>query len=342
MSEILVEITRGPIAESVQRGHVAVCNAKGELIAWAGDPDTVTYMRSAAKPIQALNIFLSGAQERYQFEQKELSIACASHYGEEFHQKTILGMLEKLGLDLSDLLCGHTYSISEEVKNRQLREHFKLDNYNSDCSGKHCGFLAACLVKGYSIKGYNSPDHPLQKDILQVMSEVCEVPAEEIPIGVDGCSVPVHALPVKNMAIGFAREANPEYLPEKYREGAGKLYDAMNAHPEMVAGTHGFCTELMEKTHGKLFGKLGAEGVYCIGIRDKNLGIAVKMEDGIFRGMYPTVISVLDQLGLLTGEEKESLKEWARPRVRNVPGTVVGEIRPVFTLHYAKNNERGE
>ncbi len=257
-------------------GIVAVCNAKGELVAWAGEPDTVTYMRSAAKPIQALNIFLSGAQERYQFDQKELSIACASHYGEEFHQKTILGMLEKLGLDLSDLLCGNTYSISEEVKNKQLREHFKLDNYNSDCSGKHCGFLAACLVRGYSIKGYNSPDHPLQKDILQVMSEVCQVPAEEIPIGVDGCSVPVHALPVKNMAIGFAREANPEYLPEKYREGAGKLYDAMNAHPEMVAGTHGFCTELMEKTHGKLFGKLGAEGVYCIGIRDKNLGIAVK------------------------------------------------------------------
>ncbi len=336
MCEVLVEITRGPIVESVQRGHIAVCNAQGDLIAYAGNPDTVTYMRSAAKPIQALNIFLSEAQDRYHFDQKELSICCASHYGEDFHKKTIMGMLEKMGMKLSNLLCGNTYSINDEVKIKQIWDHLELDNYNSDCSGKHCGFLAVCLTKGYPVEGYNSPEHPMQKEVLQIMAEVCGVPAEDIPIGIDGCSVPVHAIPVKNMAIGFARETNPEYLPEKYREGAKQLFDAMNAHPEMVAGTHGFCTELIEKTHGKLIGKLGAEGVYCIGIRDKNIGIAVKMEDGIFRGLYPVVISVLDQLGLLTEEEKESLKKWAKPEILNIPGTVVGEIRPVFKLHYVK------
>ena len=176
----------------------------------------------------------------------------------------------------------------------------------------------------------------MQEEVLHIFSEVCGVPEDQIPIGIDGCSVPVHAIPIKNMAMGFARESNPEYLPEIYQKGARELFAAMNAHPEMVAGTNGFCTELIQNTHGKLIGKLGAEAVYCVEIKDRNIGIAIKMEDGIYRGLWPTVMAVLEQLDVLTEEEKESLKSWAHPEVHNIPGTVVGEIRPTFKLHFVK------
>ena len=335
MAQVLTEVTRGNIVESRHYGHVAVCNSRGELIACAGDPGMVTYIRSAAKPMQALNVFTSGAYERFRFNTKELAIMCASHYGEDMHRDVILGILKKLDLPLDALLCGSPLSIQAELCETQLRENRELKPYNSDCSGKHCGFLAACLAKGYPIENYNQPDHPLQKDVLKIISDVTDVPEEDIAIGVDGCGVPVHGVPVRNMAMAYARLTTPENLPERCRFGARTLFDAMNGAPEMVAGTNGFCTELIRHTHGKLIGKLGAEAVYCIGFKDRDLGIAVKIDDGDYhRPLYPAVMSVLKQLDLLTAEETQALAQFAHPPVMNNLGRQVGEVRPAFALTF--------
>ncbi len=335
MAELLVEVTRGPVVESRHYGDVAVCNGSGDLIAYAGDVSFVTYFRSACKPIQALNRFISGASQKWSFTDKEYSIMCASHYGEPMHQEVILGMLRKIGCTLDDLKCGSPYSIRPAYYEEQLRKNVELRPYNSDCSGKHCGFLADCIAKGYPIKNYNSPEHPLQKDILHILSEVSGVPVSDIVIGTDGCGVPVHGMSVRNMAKTYARFSTPVYLPEKYREGAVILAEAMNNEPDMLAGPGGFCTEFLRATKGRFVGKLGAEAVYCIGVRNMDMGIAVKIEDGNnARALYPVVMSVLDQLKLLSEEESAKLSQFAHADVFNHNKIKVGEVRPAFKLHF--------
>ncbi len=335
MPALLAEVTRGPIVESRHYGHVAVCDSDGRLIAYAGEPETVSYMRSAAKPIQTLNVFMSGAYERFGFTDEEIAIMCGSHFGEESHKRVVLGLLDKIGLSLDDMLCGCPLSIKPALCEAQLRENRTLYPYNSDCSGKHCGFLASCLAKGYPIQAYNRPEHWMQKDVLRIFSEITRVPEDQIPIGIDGCTVPVHAIPVRNMAMAYARMTTPEHLPEKYREPAKIICRAMNAYPEMIGGNGGFCTEFRKATPYRFIGKCGAEANYCVGVIGKNMGIAVKIDDGnMQRPLYPVVMSVLDQLGLLSEEEKTALTAFITPPVLNDIGEPIGVTRPAFKLTY--------
>ena len=372
MVELLAEVTRTGIVESRHYGHVAVCNSKGEILAHSGDPEMVTFIRSACKPVQALNLFVSGAADKFDFTDKELAIMCSSHYGEPIHQEVVLGLLDKIGCTLDDLETGCPYSIRPAYYEKQLRENIVMKPYNSDCSGKHCGFLAGCIAAGYPTKGYSEPDHPLQKDVLKIVSEVFGVEEQKIGIGTDGCGVPVHAMPLKNMAMAYARFTSPERrisedmkvidgdalmpdmkisdeggmssdvnlsdaggLPEKYRDGAKKLFNAINAEPDMIAGPGGFCTELVRACGGRLIGKIGAEAVYCVGFKDRDLGIAVKIDDGnMLRVIPPVVISVLDQLDLLSETEKHALKDFASIKVINDHGNVVGEVKPVVDLKF--------
>lgn len=333
MSEFLVDVIRGNLVESRHRGDAVVVNSAGKVLAYVGDPYHVSYLRSSAKPIQALNVVLSGAAEKFSFSDKEIAIMCASHYGEDFHRKTIMGMLDKFGLDLDSLLCGSPISIDFEYAMKLAAAGHKFDQANSDCSGKHCGFIAACLTKGYHIENYDHPDHPLQKDVTEVISKMCEIPVEKIVIGEDGCGVPVHGMPLFNMALGFAKLANPENLSPEYKKACERIFRAMNAAPEMLAGTNGFCSELVRHTHGKLIAKLGAEAVYCVGIKGTDMGIAVKIEDGEYhRALNPAVMSILIQLGALSNEEITALSQFISPKNINHHNHVVGEIKPVFDL----------
>ncbi len=333
MSEVLVHVLRGPIMESCHRGDVVVVNTKGQILASIGDPHKVTYIRSAGKPLQTLNVFLSGADSRFGFSDEEIAIMCASHYGEDFHRDNIIRILEKLELPLEALQCGSTLSIKPEYAREQLISHVELKPFNNDCSGKHSGMLAACLVNGYSISDYTQEDHPVQKDILAAVSEICELVPEDVYIGIDGCSVPVHGFPLYNMALGYARLANPDDREPKVKDACNRIFQAMNNSPEMVAGTNGFCSELIKHTHGKLVGKLGAEGVYCIGIKGLNIGLAIKIEDGNYsRALNPAVMRCLEDLNILTEEEIEALNQFREPEYTNGVGMTVGKVSPVFHL----------
>ncbi|MHC1721477.1 MAG: asparaginase [Clostridiaceae bacterium] len=337
MPELLINVTRGPIVESIHRGDIAVVDRKGNLLYSKGDPYKVTYLRSALKPIQALNVFLSGADKKFHFSDEEISLMCASHYGEDFHRRTVDSILSKLGLDLGNLLCGSNYSLMPEYMREQIASHVKLTPANTDCSGKHSGMLAACITKGYSIDGYNSPEHPVQKDIKREIADICEFDEEKIIIGIDGCSVPVHAMPLYNAALGFAKLAQPEDLDEEVKNACERIFTAMNNAPEMVAGTGGFCTELIKNTHGKLIGKIGAEGVYCIGLKQEGIGIAVKIEDGNFnRAVAPAVMRCLDDLGILDSSESDALMPFRKSNIYNNVRDIIGEIRADFHLEERK------
>lgn len=332
MSEILVNVTRGPLVESIHRGDIAVVDSKGKLLYSTGDPYKVTYMRSAAKPIQTLNVIISGAADKFNLNDKELAIMCASHYGEDFHRKVIEGIMKKIGLPICNLLCGATLSLSTEYTKELLWNHAKLNPTNTDCSGKHAGMLAVSLLKGYSVNDYNLETHPVQKELKKMTSEICEIEEEKISIGTDGCTVPVYGIPLYNMALGFAKIANPDGLSDKYKIACRRIFKAMNDWPEMIAGTDGFCTELIKNSHGKLIGKLGAEGVYCIGVKGMDLGIALKIEDGSYRAVWPAVMKCLEELKILEDSELNALDRFRKGKNLNNIKVQVGEVKSVFNL----------
>jgi L-asparaginase II len=339
MSVPLVEITRGLLTESRHRGDIAVVDGRGRLLARAGDPDVITYFRSAAKPIQALEVILSGAADRYGLDDRELAVICSSHYGEDAHRQAVQSILDKIGLDTSALRCGSPPSIKTEYALEAARRGLASGPLFSDCSGKHAGMLAVCRHLGYDILGYESPEHPLQRKLLKLVSQLCGIEEERIAIGIDGCSVPVFALPLKNMALGYARLARPETLAKEFYTAAERITRAMASHPQMISGTPGplpgtwgFCSELIRHGRSNIIAKLGAEGVYCVGVKDRGLGLALKIEDGNTRAIHPVVLKILEDLKILDADQSEALDAFRHKKNYNDHGQVIGEYLTVFEL----------
>ncbi|MDI6601664.1 MAG: asparaginase [Thermoanaerobacteraceae bacterium] len=332
MSENLVLVYRGELVENIHRGDIAVVDCKGRVIASAGNIGKKSYMRSAAKPIQAVNVVLSGAIEEYGITDKELAIICASHRGDEEHVDTINSILKKLGLDKTYLECGVLKPLNDKRASEMLRAGVEFDEVTCNCSGKHSGMLATCLKKGYPLDNYIDPEHPLQKEILEIISIFSEVEKDDITIGIDGCGVPVFGMPVYNMAIAFAKMAEPSVLGSPYREAAAKIVNAMVTYPEMVSGEGGFDTLLMRVTKGRLFSKMGADGVFCVGIRDRGWGLALKIEDGDSTSAYSAACEALYQLRVLTDSEINDLEPFYHKNVYNNHKIKVGQYVPDFKL----------
>ena len=253
-----------------------------------------------------------------------------SHSGEEEHVRVVGTILSKLGLSPDALLCGvhpplHGPSAAELWKGgRQPRA------VHCNCSGKHSGMLAICLQKGWPIDNYLDLNHPLQQLLLKTMREYHAY--QEIVVGVDGCGVPVYGMPLRVMARGYAKLVSPLANCEETAGAAGQIVDAMTAHPGLVAGTDRFDTILMSVTGGRLLAKEGAEGVQCIGVKDRGIGIAIKIMDGARRATGPVAVEVLRQLGLLSEAELAALSSRHHVPIKNHRGETVGELRPIFQL----------
>jgi len=331
----LVDVVRGNIVESEHWGHIAVVNSEGEVLYSKGNPNKVTFARSSMKPLQAIPIVETGAADTYQLEPADLSLACASHSGEDQHTDRVKTILNKLDLSTESLKCGTHPPRWQETYERLMKSGTEITAEYNNCSGKHSGMLATAIHMGESLEDYYKTDHPVQKRIIEVISDLTETPVDEIEIGIDGCGVPVHGIPLKNLAFGFAKMANPVSQPEKRKNAIEQVTSAMMAAPEMVGGTDRFCSDFMRIEAGRMFGKAGAEGVYCIGDLETGLGIAIKIEDGNGRATSPVAVEVLKQLGLLTEEQDELLKEYHYPSLKNARQEVIGQLRPVFSLKNA-------
>lgn len=336
----LVEVWRGPVVESRHRGHVAACEADGRIMAQLGEPEMTTYLRSSAKPFQSLPLVASGAANRFGFDERELAIACGSHSGEPLHEETVAGMLRKIGLDATALKCGVHEPFNREVALalRERGEPFRV--LQNNCSGKHAGLLALALHLGAPIETYDQLENPVQQAILRVVAQFSGVPEPEIAIGVDGCGVPVFAVPVRAMALMYARlVAPPANFDEVTRRACARIVRAVTTYPELVGGAgERLDTEVMRATRGAVVSKIGAEGVYTAGVRPyarwpRGLGLAFKIEDGENLRARPTVvIESLRQLDVLDGAALNALAPYARFDVRNHRGDLVGEVRAAFAL----------
>lgn len=332
-AQVLVEVTRGPLVENRHRGHVAVVDWQGKLLYSAGDPQHLTYWRSSAKPIQALPVVELGAVDHFGITPRELSIFCASHNGEIFHTETVRTIFTKIGQDYSLLQCGVHPPYHRDTAKAMLLAGEEPTVLHSNCSGKHSGMLTLITHLALDPSNYLDLNHPLQQIILDYIAHLTGYPREKIAIGIDGCGVPVHGLPLYNMSLAYARLAKPQGLAEQRQAAIARITGAMTGNPEMVSGTDGFCTKLMRVGAGKLIAKGGAAGVYCVGVAQEGIGITVKCEDGASRGREPVVVEVLSQLGLLSAEQVEALADFHHPQNINHRGEKCGEVRPVVKLN---------
>ncbi|MCL4440498.1 MAG: asparaginase [Firmicutes bacterium] len=332
--ERLVEVTRGPLVESAHRGSIAVADASGRLLAWAGDPDMITYYRSSAKPIQALPVLTSGAAAKFGLSEQELAVICASHSGEEEHVQAVSGILAKLGLSQDYLLCGVHPPFHKLSAQQIWRQGEEPGAVHCNCSGKHSGMLALCRYYGWPLDNYLDLSHPLQQMLLETIKSYHET--EDVAVGVDGCGVPVYGMSLIDMAKGYARLVDPDgkFLPVPLAEASKQVVKAMTKYPKLVAGTGRFDTILMEETGGKVVAKTGAEGVECFGLVGRGIGVAIKIEDGNNRAAEPAAIEVLRQVKLLSEAELQALAHIHKVAVKNHRRETVGEIKPVFRLNF--------
>ncbi|MEW6092823.1 MAG: asparaginase [Chloroflexota bacterium] len=355
----VLEVTRGRVVESVHNGAAAIVDAGGRLLARVGDPQTVTYMRSSAKPLQALPFIERGGDQTFHLTSKELALICSSHDGSDEHVEVVKGIQAKVGVQESDLLCGTHVPFHAPTQEALLKRGEEPTQNRNNCSGKHTGMLAFARMRGLPISDYINPEHPIQKTILETMSEMCSLPAEQIEIGIDGCSAPNFALPLYNAALGFARLCDPRGLSTERATACRRIVASMMSNPTMVGGAGRFDTRLMEVCEGRIVAKGGAEGYFCIGILggalgagSPGIGIALKITDGDIsirratgdsynRARPAVALEILRQMEILSQKELKALAVEFGPikPVVNLRKLVVGVARPVFTLQRSETGK---
>ena len=325
---VLIEVTRGKRIESVHRGAAAVIGRDGALVASWGGIDRPTFVRSAAKPLQALALVESGAVDRFGVSSAELAIACGSHSGEPAHVGCVGDWLARLGLLSGDLVCGAHPPTNAAAARLLIRTGTAETALHNNCSGKHAGFLTAARHLNQPLASYGAVDHPLQVRVRQIISEMSDVEIDDAMCAIDGCSAPIFALPVRALALAYARLADPSGLPSERAAAIRRITAAMVAHPLMVAGHGRFDSELMAAAAGAIIVKGGAEGVYAAALPSLGLGIALKIDDGAKRGAEVAMAALLHHFA----EPEASARQWLADRRRrplhNCAGTRVGEVRP--------------
>ena len=304
-----VENIRGSTVESRHEVHVAVVDASGKLVAQTGDPDYVTFWRSAAKPFQALPLVEDGVVERLGLTRQDLALACASHSSEPAQVQLVREFLQRAQCSERDLMCGPHRPLSDAVAKDYDTRGVRLTAIYSNCSGKHTGMLALAKHHGWPTEFYARGDHPVQQRCLKSISDFTDVPLTEIGVAVDGCGVSCFALPLRNMALAYTR------IPPA-------VLEAMVLHPELIAGEGRPCTELMRAHPGRVVAKVGAEGVYSAALIRESLGITLKVEDGNSLAASLAIAAVLAELGL------KPQPTWLLTKpITNSRGETVGEMR---------------
>jgi len=329
MKESLVIAYRNNVVESVHHVAMATVDDSGKLLYSAGDPNFTTFLRSSAKPFQAVPVVESGAAEAFGLTQQEIAIIAGSHNGEKKHVKVVQSILKKIGLNKSYLQCGahvpHYYTalgITPPKKKFSPLEH--------NCSAKHAGMLAICVYKSWNLKNYLDPKHPVQKLDLKIISELCEYPQNKIKIGIENCGAPTFALPLRNMAIGFSKLRSFKSKNQVTSQSLQVIADSMWKYPDMVSGRARLDYVLAVASKGNIISKGGAEALHCSVILDKGYGVAVKIIDGSSRAIAPASIEVYRQLDVLNKRHLKELSDFYFPPVFNHQKKKVGFLRAEF------------
>lgn len=333
--EILVEETRANLLENVHIGVICGVNEKKEVNYRIGNAEHKAYFRSAAKPIQALPAFLAEIDRKYGLTKREAALLTASHRGESYHIEALETMKTKLLINENELFCPASYPLNAKPKEDMLWQNLEKRKLYHNCSGKHMGFIAVCRELGYPVEGYWAREHPLQLKILDILSYLSECPLSDIHIGVDGCGVPVFAIPLRNMAITYLKLACPHLIDDvTLRNAVERMTSVMNQEYKMVASENFICSTLLEDPN--IVAKGGAKGVYCFGLKEEKLGFALKVLDGS-EDVWPNIVaSILEQIQY-TNKETIARLRTLRPTIMKSDGDIeVGAVHEVFRLDKVK------
>lgn len=347
----IYQVMRGGVVESVHFGAVAVVDSGGRLLAQWGDPKVVTYLRSSAKPFQALPFIERGGDQTFHLTSKEVAIICGSHDGMEEHTEVVKGIQSKVGVQESDLLCGAHYPYHLPTADALKAAGTPPTPLQHNCSGKHSGMLAHARMRGLPISDYINPTHPIQQAILETFAQMCALPVDQVTVGTDGCSAPIFAVPLHNAALACARLCDPRGLSGERAAACRRITQAMMSNPLMVGGPGRFDTRLIEVCTGRIVAKAGAEGYMLLGVMagalgadSPGVGIAIKISDGDLnshggttdpnlRARFGVSLEVLRQMDYLGDKELEALKEFGPVKtILNWRKLAVGEGRPIFAL----------
>ncbi len=329
---VLVEAMRASHVESRHRGAVAVVDERGRSVLALGDVDAPVFPRSAVKALQALPLIAAGAEERFGLNSAEIALACASHSGEPAHVRTAAGMLAKVGRDGGCLECGSHWPLDQEALRALAASGGAPSALHNNCSGKHSGFVCLACALDVDPAGYVRPDHAVQRKVSAALAEVTGAAHGEGNRAVDGCSIPTYAVPLRALALGFARFGAGIGLPGDFARAAGRIRAAAAAEPFMVAGTGRLDTRVMEIFRERVFMKTGAEGVYCAALPERGYGIAIKCADGAGRAAGVILATLLRGLLACSDAEAALLDEASRPVSTNWNGIKVGSLRPSAKL----------
>ncbi|MGV3682401.1 MAG: asparaginase [Acidovorax sp.] len=327
----LIEVTRGGLVECQHWGAVAVANRDGKLLAQVGDPGAVVFTRSTIKAFQALPFMQSGGARALGWGPADLALLCASHNGEPMHVEQVERMLASVGQDYHALRCGCHRPLFAELGLGALPASFVPDERHNNCSGKHAGFVAYCVQQGLPLDDHLNAGHPLQVAVRERVAQAVGLVPGDLAAGTDGCSAPNYALPLANLARGYARLAGG--APDTdLDESLTALADAMVARPELGSGTGRHDLDFMRVGAGDWVSKTGAEGVQVVGSRSRGEAFALKVMDGSMLAQVAASVEVMDQLGWLSDAQREALAPRRSARIVNARGLEVGGRRPAFRL----------
>ncbi|MDO5738031.1 MAG: asparaginase [Eubacteriales bacterium] len=324
--EVLAKTYRGELADLFTHGTWAVVDAEGRIIAAQGDPKEYAFARSSAKLLQALLPLSLGASQQFDWSASEIAQICASHSGEQYHIETVTLLLQKIGLNEAALQCGPHYPF-DATSRKQMEEAGETARaIHNNCSGKHAGMLTAAILMGADPASYYHLSHPVQQAIIEIIQTITDLPETAIKLATDGCSVPVHAVPIAKFAYAMARLAAPETLPDKLAKAAVKITQALRAEPKFASGTERIDRHLIERASEPLVVKSGANGYYAGFLPDRKWGFALKTYDGNGRIRDLIASELLYRLGAIDDVEMEFIREFTAVPVKNWRGDIVGHV----------------
>ncbi|MGL6341069.1 MAG: asparaginase [Waterburya sp.] len=284
-----VYLFREGIVESSHQVEATVVDNRGRVLLVAGNSETTAFTRSALKPFQALAVTSTGTLQKYGLSDRDLAIICSSHQGNIEQARQAFNILWQADVDPIALQC----PIPEGRTNRL--------EYN--CSGKHAGILAVCKNRSWPLNTYLQRSHPVQQLILSKISELLEMPGDELISAHDDCGMPTYSMQLQQIAHLYAQLAASNNLDLE------RIARAMTYHPRMIAGDGAFDTELMRLSEGELVSKSGAEGIQCVSRLGEGMGLAIKVKDGARRAKYAIAIHLLRQMGWISPAIAEILAD---------------------------------
>ncbi|MDZ4773134.1 MAG: asparaginase [Planctomycetota bacterium] len=327
---VLVQVWRGAAVESQHRGAWVVSDSSGTTIDGVGSWRVPIFTRSSVKSLQALPLIETGAAQRFGLSDIEVALALSSHNAEKCHTEPVAALLARLGLSATDLQCGPQQPGDPDTRNKLRDDKQKPSALHNNCSGKHAGFLALALHLGVPTHDYLARESAGQRLIQKAVVDMSGMREADLYVAIDGCSAPTFRMPLSALATAFARVANPDGLPPLRRAACERMTAAVAEYPHLIVGHHQrICTDIARVTKGRLFPKIGGEAVYAIGVRGADRGLAIKVDDGSYRGFHALIVDLLRRFEFATKEECAALEAWEEKRITNWAGIEVGRTQVV-------------